>query len=33
VLSPPADCSSGCAVTDVTGVPLEYYKGLIGKQG
>lgn len=33
VLSPPADCSSGCAVTDVTEVPLEYYKSLVGNQG
>jgi anti-sigma factor RsiW len=31
VLSPPADCSSGCAVTDVTEVPPRYYEDLPGK--
>jgi hypothetical protein len=30
VLSPPADCSSGCAATDVTDVPPQYYQRLLG---
>jgi len=33
VLSPPTDCSSGCAVTDVSEVPPQYYKHLLAKQG
>lgn len=31
VLSPPRDCSSGCAVTDVTEVPPRYYQDLLGR--
>jgi hypothetical protein len=31
VLSPPDDCSSGCAVTGVTEVPPRYYEDLPGK--